>query len=149
MTPHPEQRGLWRCLRYAVQGVLFSGSAQSSAGWLRRSLYTRRAGRICGTYTRADMVGSSVVGFIFDTGLEYARLANNPYLTGKQKFWRSTIVGGAGVGWGLVVIATVGTGPVGFAVSLFVGWTVEKWTSDFIIGLFPGLEEQRRYRPLP
>jgi hypothetical protein len=102
-----------------------------------------------GKWTGADMVGSSVVGFIFDTGLEYARLANNPYLTTKQKWVRSGIVGFTGVGYGLAIIATVGTGGAAFVVSLFVGWTVESWTADFIIGMIPELQEERQLQPLP
>jgi RHS repeat-associated protein len=102
-----------------------------------------------GKWTGADMIGSSVVGFVFDTGLEYARLANNPYLTSRQRRGRAVIVGLTGVGYGVAVILTVGTGGTAFAVSLILGWTFEKWTADAITGLFPGLQEQRRLQPLP
>jgi hypothetical protein len=124
--------------RSGLYAKLYSG-----LDWERTAQFTGKK------FTGADVVGGSLIGFIFDTGLEYARLANNPHLTPGQKWRRAGIVGLTGVGYGLGVIATVGTGGTAFVVSLVIGWTAEKWTADFIISLLPGLQGQRRFLPLP
>jgi hypothetical protein len=111
-------------------------------------LYKERPGLFYGKFKGADLVEGPIVGFFFDTGLEYARLANNPYLTTGQKWKRAGIVGITGAMYGAIVVATVGTGGVAFAVSLVLGWTVEKWTADAIIEAIPNLHEQRRLQPL-
>jgi hypothetical protein len=95
------------------------------------------------TYKSTDLLESGVVGFLFDAGLEYARLSGYPFLTPEQRFFRSAIVGLGGVAHGTAVILVAGTGPIGLGLSLIVGWTIESWTANAIIKALSALEEQR------
>ncbi len=66
-----------------------------------------------------------MIGFGFDAAWQFAQDLGNPYLSLPDKFYRSSIAGGVGLVAGLGVAAVVGTGPVGFIVSLGVGWFIE------------------------
>lgn len=79
-----------------------------------------------------EALDGGVVGFGFDAAWQLAQDWGNPYLSTPDKIIRSATSGLVGFAAGLGVAAIVGTGPVGFAVAVGVGWFIEAPISNWI-----------------
>jgi hypothetical protein len=100
------------------------------------------------SFSGADLLAGGGIGFVFDASWQFVQDWGNPYLTPDQKAGRAIVAGGVGFVAGLGVVAFVGTGPVGFAGALFVGWFVEAPISEHVIFPFLGLIPTRNLAPL-
>ena len=122
--------------RYLDQGVI----ELSAPNRWNRAMSHEFSSAFGGKFTLADELVGGGAGFLFDAGWQVAQDWNDPFLTPTVRVLRGSISGGIGLGAGLLVAATIGTGPAGFIVAVGIGWALEAPLSNWIFqktGLIP------------
>ncbi len=145
-SPHSDTRVNDKRMRWLRDSETLFPSEASRWNKVMNHEITPISGRLGFTADEVSLgkaLDGGVIGFGFDAAWQFAQDWGNPYLTPGQKVGRAIVSGSVGFVAGIGVVALVGTGPVGFAGALLVGWFVEAPVSEHIIFPFLGLTPTR------